>query len=222
MNDFTYVYIGDASPLYDDCLFSKAYNSVSEKRKQSVQRFIMKKDKCLSLTAELLLRYGLKKSGFDESLISKIKTNEYGKPYFDKTDNLYFNLSHSESLALCVISGRESGCDIEKVKQADLKLAQRFFTKDEYEYLLNANPENQNNLFFRLWTLKESFIKAVGKGLTIPLNSFSVLSPKITYLENEYYFKEFDEIDGYKISLCQRGEFNKAELNFVNIKEFLE
>ncbi len=103
-----------------------------------------------------------------------------GKPQVVEDQNprqLRFNISHSADLAvIAVVAGRAIGVDVEKVKPdvEYLELAERFFSRNEYQ-ALSAVPSNQlGRAFFACWTRKEAFIKACGDGLSFPLSEFSV------------------------------------------------
>lgn len=92
-------------------------------------------------------------------------------------DTLRFNLSHSHGLALFAVSrGRELGVDLEYIQAhlADDQIAERFFSPREVA-LLRALPKDfQREAFFIFWTHKEAFIKATGRGLSLPLDQFEV------------------------------------------------
>jgi len=102
--------------------------------------------------------------------------NQHGKPFLLNSP-LYFNVSHSKDIILIAISNQEkTGVDIEHMDSSRdyLKIAQRFFSPGEYQALIACSKENQAEAFFNIWTAKEAYIKAVGKGLWIDLNSFAV------------------------------------------------
>jgi len=87
-----------------------------------------------------------------------------------------FNLSHTDGLvAVAITAGREVGVDVEDTRRRGrtVELADRFFSPEEVT-ALRALPAGaaQRDRFFRLWTLKESYIKARGQGLAIPLAGF--------------------------------------------------
>jgi 4'-phosphopantetheinyl transferase len=103
-----------------------------------------------------------------------------GKPLLadsEKDPDLHFNVSHSAALgALAFCRGREIGVDVELMERRFdiLDLARSCFSSGEQESLLNC-PEDENlERFFQLWTSKEAYIKALGGGLSIPLQDFSV------------------------------------------------
>jgi 4'-phosphopantetheinyl transferase len=147
-----------------------------------------------------------------------IETNAYGKPYL-KSGNIYFNLSHSEKRAMCVVSPFEVGCDTEKITDVDMEIPKHFFCPSEYEMLVNISDENErNDMFYGLWTLKESFVKLLGTGMKTPPNGFeiSVNDGEISVLQNiddrKYNFAEYDFNDGYKYAVCALSEkFSQPE-----------
>lgn len=122
--------------------------------------------------AELLLNFALKAAEADIAFPPEIVTSEYGKPYLNG-GNLFFSLSHSGNYAFCAIADCEIGADIQIKAAYDPKLADRFFTAGERAYISRAI--DKDSAFLRVWTLKESYIKAVGRGLGIPLASFEAL-----------------------------------------------
>lgn len=104
----------------------------------------------------------------------------HGKPKLavaDNRDNLSFNLSHSENLALCAVSRDCAvGVDVELVRRLDdaERIARRFFSARESEIFCALPEEQQPSAFFNCWTRKEAFIKALGEGLSHPLHRFEV------------------------------------------------
>jgi|ERR1700685_27019 4'-phosphopantetheinyl transferase len=105
-----------------------------------------------------------------------------GKPYLaNELTDLRFNVSHTVSLteglaALAFARNRELGVDVEKIRpDCDAKkLAERFFSASERDYITNLSGPALDEAFFRCWTRKEAFIKAKGGGLSLPLDQFDV------------------------------------------------
>nr|VFJ97642.1 MAG: 4'-phosphopantetheinyl transferase [Candidatus Kentron sp. H]VFJ98175.1 MAG: 4'-phosphopantetheinyl transferase [Candidatus Kentron sp. H]VFK03229.1 MAG: 4'-phosphopantetheinyl transferase [Candidatus Kentron sp. H] len=102
--------------------------------------------------------------------------NPYGKPFLDTS--LRFNLSHSGEMALYAFThNREVGIDIEWVRRGiedGEQIAKRFFSPGEVETFLGLPAPLRKTAFFNGWTRKEAYIKARGKGLSIPLDQFEV------------------------------------------------
>ena len=106
--------------------------------------------------------------------------NSYGKPALTEeigVDGLCFNLSHSHGMGLYGLTrGREVGVDIEYFRPdvETEKLAERFFSPREAAVLRTLPEQLRQEGFFNCWTRKEAYIKAQGKGMSIPLSSFDV------------------------------------------------
>lgn len=88
-----------------------------------------------------------------------------------------FNVSHTDGLAAFVVTiGRDVGIDVERI-HTDFdaqKLAERFFSPAERDFLRGLAAQDFYRMFFRCWTCKEAYIKACGEGLAIPLDQFDV------------------------------------------------
>jgi 4'-phosphopantetheinyl transferase len=107
-----------------------------------------------------------------------LRCNEWGKPDACESAAVRFNVSHSGELALLgFTAGREIGVDVECSRShAGLsELAERFFARSEADYLEEREEGEKERCFLRCWTRKEAYIKGVGRGLSIPLDSFEVL-----------------------------------------------
>ena len=148
------------------------------------ERFVQPKDRQRFITAHTALR-GILGSylGLPPAAVS-FRINAHGKPYLHPAPApapamLQFNLSHSGDWALCAVTtAGEVGVDIERVRPQPpayrLKVAQRFFSAHEYHAINSAGPADIDSAFFSGWTRKEAYIKCHGKGLAIPLATFTV------------------------------------------------
>ncbi len=109
-----------------------------------------------------------------------------GKPYINNC-SLHFNLSHSGDLVFLVISEEfELGADVEEIRcvPEGTSIANRWFTKQEAEWVCSSDHDaNASTAFLRCWVIREAFVKAVGFGLMLPLDSFGVLLPEFTKTE---------------------------------------
>lgn len=222
------LYAADASVLADKALYEKAYASVSDERQKKADSFRFEKDRHLSLGAAVLLQAALKDHGISGDFPG-FRFGENGKPYLAERDDAFFSISHSGNYVLCAVSGSEIGCDIEKTASADIRIAKRFFTPAEYETILNEKDESRrNDLFYRYWTLKESYIKATGAGLSKPLGSFTVGigGSSISVIEKEevedYSLYEFNDIPGYRCAVCIKGRAAKPEFIMANLENCIK
>lgn len=221
------IYTADITPLENALLFEKAYNTVSQRRREKADKMRQQNDKLLSLGAECLLIRACRDFGIDYNS-QKILTDKNSKPSFEGNP-LYFNLSHSEKRVMCVMSDLPVGCDTEKIHETDMRIVKRFFSDDECAAVEGCTTdEERENLFFRLWVLKESFMKCTGLGFSLPLNSFSIslgdtIRVKQSVDKSRYCFLEKEMNDGYKYGVCVKEmpdetdvEWIKTDLNFIS------
>lgn len=164
--------------LVDDEVFQDFYNSVKLKLPadiyQKIQSLRFSKDRQRSLIADLLIRkYYLEKFHVHPSELSFI-FNEHEKPLLKDIDQEFFNASHSGSFVVVAFSNRPVGIDVEEIRKDRRAVAERFFTSHEIEDMKSSGTDEQQiHYFFQLWTLKESYMKAIGSGMSMSLSSFS-------------------------------------------------
>ena len=199
------LYFADVGPLEDPDLFAALYQAVSPSRRKKVDRVRTVGGKLLSLGAGALLEASLAELGVTAP---RLDLGENGKPYLADQPGLFFNLSHSGTRVLCALSDGEIGCDVERVKAPRLKVARRCFHPLEVRALDQCkDPAAQAALFYKLWTLKESFLKVTGLGFQLPLNAFSIELEGETITVNQsvddrqYAFLAFSG-DGYQYAVC--------------------
>ena len=219
------LYAADVSVLNNDDLYAAAYDAVWPQRREKADRLRFRKDKNLSLGAGLLLQYALRQAGIEAP---EFFLGENGKPYLPDHSDLFFSLSHSGSFVLCAVSGAEIGCDIEEIKDCEPALAKRFFTPGEYAAIASQPTEaEQTDQFYRIWTLKESFLKATGLGPRLPLNGFEILSDgeSVSIRQDadprSFRFQACDGLPGYRCALCEAAETGKTELEILSLRELL-
>ena len=194
-----------------DTEFNYLLGFVSNEKKNRISNTQNSQDAKNMLLGDVLARKEISSiSKIDEKNI-KFSTNLYGKPYLVDNPNIYFNISHSGNYIVCAISDKPVGIDIEIIKPANLKIAKRFFTTDEYEYVM----ENQHDYrFYEIWTKKESITKMLGRGLHMPLSSFSVLN--LNKKQFEFYNVYID-----KMVICHTCSCRLAEVNVkTNVKTY--
>jgi 4'-phosphopantetheinyl transferase len=102
----------------------------------------------------------------------QIEVGAQGKP---QVAGLEFNLSHSDDLAGYVVTDQPVGIDLEKVRSLDVAgIVERFFAPSEWQVWQALPAEQQQWAFFRAWTVKEAYLKAIGTGLHTPLSEVVV------------------------------------------------
>lgn len=122
----------------------------------------------LSLLKEGLLReFGLEMP----DISAAVKAGERGKPYLFQYPDIHFNISHSGNVAVCAVGRRALGVDVELVRPVKLPSFRRVLTQGEQQRLERCSGEERDREFFRIWTLKESYAKALGVGLGLDFTS---------------------------------------------------
>ncbi|GIO33335.1 MULTISPECIES: 4'-phosphopantetheinyl transferase family protein [Paenibacillus] len=100
----------------------------------------------------------------------------FGKPSLKGFPDYFFNVSHSMDWVVCAVSAKGMiGVDVERVGGAEAEAAELCFTPRELAEWKMQPPERRDAFFFELWTLKESYAKAVGQGLSIGLSSLETI-----------------------------------------------
>ena len=152
--------------------FGALLQVIHPEKQNRINKFRFYRDAQNGLLGDVLARLEIcRVTGLsNEELI--FSTYEYGKPFLTNNPDIHHNISHSGHYVACAVAYAPVGIDIETIKNVDLKIAERFFAADETSYISNG-PQAER--FFEIWTKKESRIKMEGKGLSKPLESFSVL-----------------------------------------------
>ena len=219
------LYASSVLPLHEEALYAAAYAAASPQRREKTQRLRFADDRALSLGAEALLRYALRQAGYTGPLT--FTYGPQGKPRLPEGAP-QFSLSHAGDYVLCALGPCEVGCDIEKIGPADLALARRFFCPEEAAAIAGGpTPQAQSVLFYRYWTLKESFLKVTGQGLSLPLDAFSVtLGDEIavhqTVDARHCRFSEFSQVPGYACAVCTADGPCPREIHMVEMREILQ
>ena len=209
------LYVASVKTLLNKDLFDKAYDKAPNERKEKINEYQLLIDKIQSVGASMLLEYALndyKKSDVKIDLYY----NEYGKPFL-KNGDIFFNISHSADYVVVGVADSNIGVDIEKIEENRNNVAKRFFSLNEYNDIINKNDDK---LFYRYWTIKESFIKAKGLGLKIPLNSFTINIERDN-IDDEYYYKEIFDLEGYAISVCVNRNIDSIEVKEVDLNKII-
>ncbi len=218
----TKLYLTCVRPLEDERLFQRLFAAVSAERKEKIGRYRFLKDRLLSLGAEGLLLYALRKDGRARNA-PVFGYGQNGKPHLLNADGFHFNLSHAGEYALLAVSDAEVGCDIERIRPVDPMLVRRVLTPEEQSVLLSADETEREALFFRYWVLKESCMKQLGEGLLLDPASIRIkLGPKICAsgeaLLQPLAFSE-GKIPGYRYAVCRAGTDIQTQTEIVPMEE---
>lgn len=228
------IHIWSSAAAKDKHRLKEFSNFLSKDEVVRANKFRFEKDRSVYITAKYLLRNLL---GNYLNLDPKeliFDYNEYDKPVYLNSADLNFNVSHSGNrIIIGFAKNLEIGADIEKIK-ADfdvLELAKNFFSKEEIKALTAMDENERFRAFYRCWTRKEAFIKAVGEGLSYPLDSFSVTMEddlraqfvKIDGIQEskmDWFLHSFVPEEGYISAFAINGTAQNIE--FFNANEFID
>ena len=154
------IYLNDDIAHFD---FEAALPLLSAQRREQALRFRHEQGRKTCAAAYLLLCEGLRKEyGITEP--PTFEYGEHGKPQLVGLPHIHFNLSHCREAAICVLSDRPVGVDIESIREYKESLARYTMNDDELQHILHA--ERPDVEFIRLWTMKEAVLKLSGSGIT--------------------------------------------------------
>lgn len=152
---------------------------LSEKEYCRFQRFRPLSKKAEFMAARLLLRHILSTYTSSNIIDTEAIPDEMGRPFWYENGeplDLYFSLSHTKDLICCALSRhREIGCDVESLqpRKYEIDLTGRVMSDKELQFYQQLPPHTRSTFFYRSWTLKEAFVKALGQGLRIPFTALS-------------------------------------------------
>ena len=203
---------------------------ISDERKSKMEKFLFKEDSIRCLLGEIIARYAISKDLNIKNEDISFKTDSFNKPYLPIADkSVLYNISHSGEWVVCIISDKPCGIDVELIKKADFGIAKRFFSQNEYESLMSQPEHYRTRYFFMLWTLKESYIKADGRGLSLPLDSFSInigpdricVSAKDTNNLLNCFFSQFEIDNSHIVSVCSKEDNIPDNICLVTVQDIL-
>lgn len=197
------LYVADITNLPDPEKQPELLSQLPQERQQKIRKMRQEKSRKQSMGVGLLLQKVLALYHMEKATPS---VGEHGKP---QIEGLQFNLSHSGNIVICAVSDEPVGCDVEQLRKAPQAVAERFFTENEKAYLSQFSGEAYDIAFFRLWTMKESYVKMTGEGIGLTIGVYEiVVDEEEKVLRDgeiqECYLSEI-EMDGYIISVCAKN-----------------
>ena len=165
----------------------------------------------------LLREAVMKEYGVDTGTLTT-EYGEYGKPYFKERPDIHFSISHSGEYAAIVLSDSEVGIDIQQVREIKPKLVEKLCDEAERRYVYES--VDKDKAFITLWALKESYIKAIGRGMSFPMDEINFrldsscgeIQGEISNREGSYTVRD---MGGYVLAVCfmqiSEQRFSKGE-----------
>jgi 4'-phosphopantetheinyl transferase len=181
------------------CMFSRLPLFLQNKN----ARYRQWQDKLLNLFGILLLAKGLAKLGYAHISLQQIQYSMSGRPFIadQSGDKFDFNISHSNEYVVCAISdAHKVGIDIEAIKPVEFNDFRDVMSDDEWRYI--ETSDNPLQTFFDFWTIKESVIKADGRGMSINLTTMEVFDYEVVLEDTIWHLNELNIDDSYAMHLA--------------------
>lgn len=210
------------------------YNEIlSPLEKKRADRLKSKQDQQRSIISRGILRKKLGRYLQRSPKDINFSYNKHGKPFLNSTDlpiNIKFNVTHSKDLVLYAITlDREIGIDLEFIKdinKAD-KIVERFFSEEENSYYNSHSNDKKKWAFFTLWTRKEAYSKARGRGIGLPAKDFDLRlipeekaisdSKNLTKAQSKWALFNIEVNSNYLAALATEGkDIEICRCNFEN------
>ncbi|MGF7047403.1 4'-phosphopantetheinyl transferase [Paenibacillus sp. DS2015] len=212
----------------EDPLYSQMLTYVSDERRKKTERFMFYKDRLRSVISECLVRAVIGQRIDPVTVPIMFNVGPYGKPFVEEMPEFHYNISHSGTWVVCAIDSQPIGIDIEEIKPTNTDLSRLVFSDEEKATVEAITGDEQLHYFYDIWTLKESYVKTIGLGLSHPLQSFSFqLHSEGTarilplHLQERYSFHRIDFDENYKLSVCASRVNNNAYSIMVKEPDFL-
>jgi 4'-phosphopantetheinyl transferase len=221
-SDEIHLWLAFYDEIQDERLHSTYRAILTDAERQQQLRFLFARDQLRYLVTRALVRTVLARYAPIAPEHWTFATNSYGRPYIANCDaaaaDLHFNVSHTHSLiVLGLTRGGELGVDVENVRDraAPIDIADRFFAPAEVAALAQVRADERHDRFFEYWTFKESYIKARGMGLSLPLDKFSfhfpspqkvilATDPQLADDPAQWQFWQFRPTPAYLLATCAR------------------
>jgi 4'-phosphopantetheinyl transferase len=176
--DVVHVWYVRSDEVRDPATFRRYAAMMTPEERTRHDRFVRDRDRHLFLVTRGTIRSLIARYLGVDPAESVFRPDSYGRPFLSHPADaaLSFNISHTKGLVACAIAREpEIGVDVEDTERpARLHLVRRFFSPEEAD-ALDALPDGDKaGRFYEYWTLKESYIKARGMGMWLPLDGFSM------------------------------------------------
>lgn len=193
--------------IFDDAIshLQSLNNLLSADEKIRAGRYCFEKDRDRFIITRGLLRVILGRYLTVEPQGIYFDYNAYGKPGLNANKirgEFQFNVSHSDSMALIGVSRNQKvGVDIEKMRpDVDMFLiAERFFSEQEIAKLKTIAEDSRQKTLWEFWACKEAFVKAIGRGLSFPLDEFDIFE---AVEKTVFLTRQLDTRDEWSIVKC--------------------
>lgn len=219
-NENAEVYIFKIGPLLTPDDMQKQLEQLPLSEQNRINKYHHQADRQRSLVAQVFIRKKLKRA-LNCNLVN-IKRSSNGRPYLCPSTHTFsgdFNLSHSEDKIICGFSSNgKIGVDIESIKPLDLSIIDFCFTQEERKYFNSLQDQERLLFFYKIWTLKEAYVKAIGTGITDSFSHFGfdmdmwrlgAVELKVHREDASGYHFKIIEHSNYLVAICSEQPYTK-------------
>ncbi|MBX7224576.1 MAG: 4'-phosphopantetheinyl transferase superfamily protein [Chitinophagales bacterium] len=205
--------------------FDKWLSELPENLHEKILSYKKWRDYQASLFGNLLLKMAIEKAGLDIELLKHVRYQIKDRPYFDTkllniNDFIDFNISHSGKYVLCALAKNCAiGVDIEKHREIEFSVFDRYFSTNEWHDMIHA--DNPLSRFFYYWSLKESVIKADGRGSILLQKSERKDEQLIQCDGKNWWYQELTIETGYSSFICFDKNPSQCIIHRLEAIEFL-
>lgn len=209
----------------DDEYFEELVSRLDNEKQQNIRSMKDYHTAHTALTSALFIKYVIRlllRLRYDEM---EFATNQYNKPYLAGNDMFHYNLSHSGEWVVCAVDETPIGIDIEKMDHHPKLPLDVLSPEEKLAYDSFLGPMDKSLFFYKIWTRKESYIKAIGIGLQMPLDGIDVFSqnkkgiifPVVDSVRQErVLIKEYYLDKDYALAVCAIHENFAEKINCIS------
>lgn len=169
----------------------------SPAEKEAVLRFHFLKDRLFRVIGRTMVSLKL------QCEPDTIQKTPAGKPFVMGSSR--FNISHAGTVVAVAFSDEEIGLDIETNNTLEQQGIMSYFHPDEQRTFHGLNEDSKQAFFYRIWTRKEAFLKAIGVGIVEGLNTYNCLPDRIERAGEHWFIQSIDELRDYACAICQKN-----------------
>ncbi len=204
------IYSLQCPDFMDEKQFFSLIPLISPEKQRKIVRYRKPENAYQILWAELLIRALIReRTGLSNNQIV-FGRNRFHKPFLCSDTSIHFNLSHSGNRILCALDTEPVGVDIERIQEIKPGLVELTLSSCERKKYNLMSPEIRLSYFFSIWTLKESYVKAMGTGLdnlasALSLHFFSSSQTAVVSQDGspyQGYCRNYTVSTGYKAAAC--------------------
>ncbi len=201
---FAETYISDIVP-------DSWMSGMAKEKRNRILMLANEKDRRLAVTAHRLLCFSLHKVFGTVLTAEDWARGWHGKPYLKRAPHVHFNISHSGKVAMCALHSAPVGADVELIKTIDDNAAVLSLSDEELKAVQAA--VDKDSFFYKIWTMKEAYVKFCGRGLGGGLKKLTVYPYGDDIISNVSgcKFALIDAVPGYQAAVCAADATHSVE-----------